>query len=79
MYQIGILIVYCSSLLYPILLFNFINNEQKHKNNSTIKKIFSFLLALYVCTYTTQAQENIGYQKPHKSILDLVDVQLACH
>ncbi len=42
-----------------------------------MKKIFTLTLALCVCLCVTQAQENIGYQKPHKNILDLVDVQLA--
>lgn len=42
-----------------------------------MKKSFLLLIALCVCVCLTQAQENIGYQKPHKNILDLVDVQLA--
>ncbi len=42
-----------------------------------MKEIFTLTLALCVCICVTQAQENIGYQKPHKNILDLVDVQLA--
>ena len=40
-----------------------------------MKNIFILLLMLYTCA--TYAQENVTYQKPHKSILDLVDVQLA--
>jgi dipeptidyl aminopeptidase/acylaminoacyl peptidase len=40
-------------------------------------RIASFIIGLYVCIGTTLAQEKLGYQKPPKEIMELVEAPLA--